>query len=204
MSPTRGQGFRFRAPPSHTRTSELLLPASTGRSCTRATLRPSRAADNAAQVPAMPPPTTTRSNFPPSRASRTARAACGGRPSARGSLLGGGEPSSEKTMASQRPSKPLRSCRATFACRAEIFTLPPGCQCHCGPFDAEGGRQRLAVDQHLEPARLAGGVPRRNPVAGADPQAVGPRRGKRGGRASRRGPACPAHGPEGTASPSGP
>jgi len=61
-----GKELRFRAPLFADCTgdgtigylSELLLPPSTGRFWIRATLSPSREADTAAQVPAIPPPTT--------------------------------------------------------------------------------------------------------------------------------------------------
>lgn len=49
------------APRTQSRTSLEALPPRTGRSCTRMTFRPARAAVMAQHVPARPPPTTTRS-----------------------------------------------------------------------------------------------------------------------------------------------
>ncbi|MOA00305.1 hypothetical protein D3C78_1196610 [compost metagenome] len=51
------------APHTHTRTSELELPPSTGRFCTSATFNPRRAAAIAAFIPASPPPTTVTSDL---------------------------------------------------------------------------------------------------------------------------------------------
>ena len=50
--------------------------------------------------------------------------------------------------------------------RAAILPVP------CGALGAEGGAERLAVDEHLEPARRARRFPRRDPIARADPDAV--------------------------------
>ena len=99
-----------------------------------ATLSPSRAAETAAHVPAIPPPTTTKSYEPPSSAVsgrpkslRRKRAICG-------SLFGGDRSGSVvNRIASQRPSKPVRSWRATVVLRAAISTWPPSCQCQSAP-----------------------------------------------------------------------
>ncbi len=42
--------------------------------------------------------------------------------------------SREKRMASQRPSNPVRSCRATATCRFATSTVPPSCQNHSALF----------------------------------------------------------------------
>ncbi len=41
-----------------------------------------------------------------------------------------------------------------------------------GPFGSKRRRQRLAIDKHLEPARCPRRLPRRDPIAGADPDAI--------------------------------
>ena len=73
-----------------------------------------------------------------------------------------------------------------------------------GALGAEGGAERLAVDEHLEPARRARRFPGRDPIARADPDPVLAGGGKlRGGlRVADR--LAQARAPADRASPSGP
>jgi hypothetical protein len=168
----RGYGGWFRAPCNHTRTSELLLPPSTGRSWISATFNPDRAADTAAQVPAIPPPTTTRSKSP-------ASSGCSGRFNwARrkrvnsGSRSGGvNSGSAEKRW--RRSARRNRSDRAIHLDRRPLQSTDPPVL----PMPCRRPRCRIrfpagAVDQYLEPPRRTGRLPRRHPVAGPHPDAV--------------------------------
>ena len=132
--PRLGYGCCATSPERPTRTSELLLPPNTGRSCTRATRQPRRAALTAAQQPAMPPPTTTRSYGPTLFARRpTGVSRCRNRAMASDDEGGAERVSEVIYMASQRPSKPVRSCsRSSFPPRCRV-TVPPSCQCHSSP-----------------------------------------------------------------------
>ena len=81
-----------------------------------ATFSPCRAADTAALVPAMPPPTTTKSNSPPSSGTSESPSAERRNLASASAVFGGwNEASALNTMASQRPSNPVRSCSASFA-----------------------------------------------------------------------------------------
>ena len=121
-------------PPRCTRTSELLFPPNTGRSFTSATLHPSRAADTAALMPATPPPTTTRSNPPWQGAVSGSCKALRLNPANASASEGGSRCASVvKKIASQRPSKPVRSCSRTSACNCFTATLPAGCHIHRSP-----------------------------------------------------------------------
>ena len=121
-------------PSGQTRTSELPLPPSTGRSCTRATVRPSRAADTAAHVPAMPPPTTTRSNCPPARASRAGRATARRSFAKPGPIVGRHE--LEVLGEQHRVAAALEAGQVVqrdLGLARRPRPLPPSCQCHAAP-----------------------------------------------------------------------
>ncbi len=131
----------------------------------------------------MPPPVTTKSYSP-------AGSGCSGSPrqarrkaAISGSAFGGVKSGSRvRTIASQRPSKPVRSCKREphralrQSHRAAVLPVP------LGAHRAEGGGQGLSIDQHLEPARRARRLPPRHPVLGAHPHPVAARR--RGSRPS--------------------
>ncbi|MBA7614910.1 hypothetical protein ES703_22184 [subsurface metagenome] len=85
-------------------------------------------------MPAIPPPTTTRSNWPASSGSSGSPSIFRRKVAIRSPLFGGaGSVSAVKTIASHRPSKPVRSCRATVTCLFVISIVPPSCQCHFAP-----------------------------------------------------------------------
>ena len=120
----------------------------------------------------MPPPTTTRSYRPP-------RSGCSGRPSS--SRRSFSEPFQiVRRLVAQILAE--EQCVAAALETGEVVernlglgwnlnhaaVLPvPG-----GPFGSKRRRQRLAVDKHLEAARCPRRLPRRDPIAGADPDAI--------------------------------
>ncbi len=99
-----------------------------------ATFKPSLAAEMAVHVPATPPPTTTRSNDP-ALSGTSGRRSSFRRSAARAFMSSGGRKSGsrEKRIASQRPSKPVRSRSATAAFASRISTVPPCGPCHWSP-----------------------------------------------------------------------
>ena len=150
-SPNRGYLPVLIRPPRCTRTSELLLPPKTGRSCTNATFKPSLAAATAALIPATPPPTTTRSNTPAERIrwlvfnilSRYLLRSSWPSGGATGDVL--------RQMASHRPSKPVRSHSASVAIPRLRFTVPAFCHCHRSPVWPTVTGKRLPLMVTLNP-----------------------------------------------------
>ena len=116
-------------PPMRTLISVLLLPPSTGLSCTRATFMPSLAADTAVLMPARPAPATTMS-YEDFSAGRMYDRSSFLRSLSRLFLSFGRDSSghlrSVKHIRSQRPSNPVRSLRATL-----IVSPPPKLPAYC-------------------------------------------------------------------------
>ena len=116
-------------PPRWTRVSELLHPPQMGRSLMSATFMPMRAAATEAQMPAMPPPTTTKSYS--TRRMRLLSYRWRKVSNAPASVGGMSSLSVVNQRASQRPSKPVRSCRQTSA---SLSTVAVPAYCHIQRF----------------------------------------------------------------------
>ena len=138
-------------PPRCTRTSELLLPPNTGRFCTKATFKPRRAAATAALIPATPPPTTTRSNTPADRLCAPLRNILSRYCFISSRLSGGATSAVVRQMASQRPSKPVRSHSVSLAIPCLRFTVPAFCHCQLSPVCPTMCGRRLPLMATLNP-----------------------------------------------------
>ena len=98
---------------------------------------------------------TTRSNVPPSSGGPSRPSSLRRQSVIAGSVSGGTTSGSrERTIASQRPSKPVRSCREMVASRP-ISTIPPSCQCQSAP-----SVPNVAASRRAERVTPAGSVQR--------------------------------------------
>ena len=128
-------------PPKCTRVSEELQPPQIGLSLMSATSHPKRVAATAAHIPATPPPTTTKSYF----TLLIFRGLCFRRNSVSASPPTGGTSalSVVRYMASQRPSKPVISCKRNSASPFAMSTAPAYCHIHSLPVEPNSSSSRV-------------------------------------------------------------